>query len=107
MSGKCLKRCCLIPRMAERLKTMLEKEFPNRKEYKLSYTTTNKEQIHIHIECESLKVSTVKKIEHLYYEIKSVWVQPFMGISLAVIPDDSYVKQIMDGSRNEINEDKI
>ena len=89
---KCMQRCCVVKLMHEALIKMLDKEFPNRKEYKTSYVSDNREQINIHIECESLKVSTLKKIEDLKYRVKNAWVQPYMGISLSVIPNEMWFK---------------
>ena len=88
----CTKRCCLVDDMHEELIKMLDIEFPNKKEYKISYVSTNKEQINIHIECESLKATTLKKIEDLHYKVENTSVQPYMGISLAVVPNEIWFK---------------
>jgi len=88
----CTKRCCLVDDMREELLKMLDIEFPNKKEYKISYVSTNKEQINIHIECESLKATTLKKIEDLHYKVENTSVQPYMGISLAVVPNEIWFK---------------
>ena len=45
-----MKRCCVVSRMYDDLCKMLEKEFPERKQFKVSGTTTEEDQVNIHIE---------------------------------------------------------
>ena len=102
----CTKRCCLVDDMREELLKMLDIEFPNKKEYKISYVSTNKEQINIHIECESLKATTLKKIEDLHYKVENTSVQPYMGISLAVVPNEIWFKWVENHYGKLTKEDK-
>ena len=87
-----MRRCCVVPRMEKQLIKMLDKEFPNHKEYKTSGVTTNKEQVHIHIDDIILNYSFLKKVEALHYEIIHTWTQAHNAISLAVIPDAQWMK---------------
>lgn len=89
--SKCMKRCCVVSRMYDDLCELLEKEFPKRKQFKVSGVTTNSDQVNIHIDEIVLNYSFLKKLEKLHYSIINVWTQAHLAISLAVIPDEGYL----------------
>jgi len=91
---QCMKPCCVTQRMDESLDKLLEKEFPNDREYKTSGVTTNDKQVNIHIEHDNITLDFIRKIEALHYRISHMWAQAHTAISIAVVPDEQWLKTL-------------